>query len=888
MLFRQKVKLVEPTKLLTRIPVDTMTFTNPLYHDYTSLGKPVLNYDLYYDANITFPKGNYQASAKLEYSGNYKSIEARSKFPIYAYFIYYKAFLPVLGELGASYVKAQTQIQIYVNKVLKFTKDIPSNAAEGSLIDEIDLEASSPTKVLYVGQIKYYQKDGLGNWTIVTDSIATAEITTSVVANTTPRKPRTLADVVDRVLAAGLGHQSRKYTLDEQSIARLEKYIAPEFKFTRNNLYEVLLQIGGYSDVQGIPRLKSGADGRLTIITYDFLSNEEWQPKDENGEDLKPIARTFESTIDDWCGGFETYAENLIDNSPNGSVRQPCLQTMRVETGELEIDDNHAIIPTPSPVYTVQSVEMGYIENGVMVGEINPYIFESAEYNNLTGYKGEYPFAKQFALCYTQGQRNITALTLKPQTATSLGYKLEDMSAIQIAERVSGRSVPKSMGLCKLAYRVTYTPIQTARLRQYRPYMDKHDTNNVMFYNQAGNSLDINNYGSNVKNNLIQTGNKVEFLTFRLTKLSQRPKIGQKYNGKYISSADYEYERYWIKVTITLTENYNRKSQYVVLDSRQRFYEISERNVENRLCNFSFEIQVGNEISGMGLLKYGDMDKVRTNLTPTSNLIGLDNNDKLIYVVAQPLNADGGELPPTTIHELSANAFGNSILLSFGYEDNYSAGNQAVYNASDRKLQRAVQYGDEYGEFDTLVMSFYAHKINTNFADQVSTETKQAFCDALPAMDKSRMGNNPPLEYRRRIMKDGGERIAVTTQFHFRVNRNNVVIGSALAKTFYLVVDKHPKVRAVLLKNELEKWQEQINMNDTDNVMDVSENSTYGALTLDSSSNNASIDFTINQGAYKACALVTADGEIIIGENGNYSVDSQPKTIFINARAKEI
>ena len=56
--------------------------------------------------------------------------------------------------------------------------------------------------------------------------------------------------------------------------------------------------------------------------------------------------------------------------------------------------------------------------------DITPYLFEAAEYDNLTSYKGSYPYAKEWALRYAQGDNKITGLCLKAETCQRMGVEI--------------------------------------------------------------------------------------------------------------------------------------------------------------------------------------------------------------------------------------------------------------------------------------------------------------------------------------------------------------------------------------------------------------------------------------------------------------------------------
>ena len=71
-----------------------------------------------------------------------------------------------------------------------------------------------------------------------------------------PKPDKTITEVINTVLNYACGNRNRHYVLDPVYAKKWADIVAPEFYFTRNTLYEVLLQIGGYRDIQAIPRLE--------------------------------------------------------------------------------------------------------------------------------------------------------------------------------------------------------------------------------------------------------------------------------------------------------------------------------------------------------------------------------------------------------------------------------------------------------------------------------------------------------------------------------------------------------------------------------------------------------------------------------------------------------
>lgn len=890
MLFNQRIGLIEPTEELKRVNVDTKTFTQPNAHLYTDTAyyiSPTL-------ANS--PDGTYKAwfasianDTSLRES-LYKSVYNDS-FPIYALCFYNLN----VGSSSASWDEQPTTIKVESPSGVQTVITANNQANTGAVLQTYNVNGN-------YGQWKVIYTDN--NYT---EDIPTATYTFSMPKNKIKKPRKTITEVINTVLNYACGNRNRYYVLDPVYAEKWADIVAPEFYFTRNTLYEVLLQIGGYRDIQAIPRLEwlddnageatptysapagytfaapfyyercttldlkygvwkngsteypttitlfggddtgtiikeiasadniegfeesvtltddynhytilyeaDGADGAymqakyvvypgqsgLRLITFDDLNVEsEWTPPGATASDHYGNLITYheEQSADDYFAGLDSYADNVIDNSVNGSIGLPSPYTPRCESGDLAVTDNTIIIETSMPIYSVQKVELFYKGDGTLAvsKDITPYIFEKSEYDLLTDYQGEFPTAKQYAFYYSQGARNIYGLTLKPEVFDFLGIAQEaqETAAIKVYEAVSGKEFDSAtQRVIDFMYRVTYTPIQTRRLKQYRPLVGERPDWDISYYNQSANTLDAKNLGDNMKFMLLQKGNRLKVVTYRLTGdtgsvLEQIPKIGQTLNGAKICQVDAEYERYSVKVTLWLTEHYNRKSQYVEINAQKRFYEISERQSVLRQLNASYEYRIGkiDPDADKAIISADLIESFIKGATPTNT------DNRVAQAVVKMYTEDDGngeQIGDALLLPVSAIGFGNSISLHFEMADNYSAGDQVIYkdgNINNVSLLRAVPYGDEYGEFISMTIGFLGGEIPWEPTSHGWVEYRKVG-RALPEMDPTLDDDETPLFADvLNVAKDNREQISVDVQIHFRTDNSAITIGSAFGERF--------------------------------------------------------------------------------------------------------
>ncbi len=886
--------------MLERVPVDTMTFQNALGHDYLSEAIYTTPTEV---TGVAFSFAKWLGTGYFPVPDSAGELKNQSYYNIFGNTLSIKelCFWEANAASRPGYTSVATTITV-IDPDGKTVYTGSTSTTSGNTLSIITLNSVGQYKVQY-------------QYNTETGGTETATYNFTAVSNIEPSTPYTIATVIERILDAGLGNRNGYYTLDPDLYDMLNAIPAPEFCITRKNLYEALLEIGGYGNVQGLPVLKQDSSGNFTIVSYDLLTNTtEWTPSAQ--VDLDGYI-DYSSTQDaeSYCGGFEIYADNLVDNSTGGSVEQPFPQTVRTESADLVINDNAAIIPTEFPIWSIERVTQAYVASGQFpVGDITPYIFEKSQYDNLTSYTGDFPTAKQYAFYYVQGQPNLYGLTLKRETATNIDAAVADFAAVAIAKR-KGNDYDKSNGIACFAYQVKYTPITTRRLRQYKPDLtDGFPTSNVLFYNPSTNIADCKNLGDNAAAQLQKIGNPVRVLTYKVYRVADLPRKGMTIGDEIITQVNYAFEITHIKVTIYVTK-YNRLSEYIGINSTKRFYEVSEKQSVQRALNYSFSAVIGDSAPA-----YHSASTTITEYT-TQIFASTFQKDtvapvisKIQCVIATAYDKNGNQIQSPTIHSVSANGFGKSSALYFSFADNYSAGNQAVYcsytsGGAAQKLQRAVPYADEIGRFYRLKMDYYSYSSiavalsKLTYDDQISTESEAGFCDQLPTIDPTVFSSldspldKPVLSLSNVVDKNGGEQISVDTQIHFMTNTAGYIVGNALGSRNALVAGYKSSLDVntpvyVCLPYKLKYNQETIPLADitTYKVTAPTVTSVYnkGLFTVQAYVQIAGVTNTTGTAAQSWAVVHEEDGAILIGQNVDIAAGATANNTYIDLNFQAI
>lgn len=624
------------------------------------------------------------------------------------------------------------------------------------------------------------------------------------VENQLPLKKWTITDVINRLLDIAepiRQGETPRFTFNAQQAALFDNILAPQFSFTKQTLRECLQEIGGV--VHGEPRLNVLNDGGgwYYEISYDLYG----------GTEISQIAtrpyikETVKQVIESYCTHIDTSAENLVNalgeslgsflNDRNGVITEPYeggFKTVRCDMLYSRISEENMLIATQLPIYSIQKIYCGIIPDNESAGQlfdITPYVFEASVYNSrLSSYSSSYPYSKAYGLMYTQGEKNITALNFKQDNPISPVF--ENYAIINILEEVSGQKIDITTDYPLLAFRVVYTPFYSARVAQTKPNITDFPRGSALIYNQGSNVIESRYYGENLKGVIARLGNVEKTRTYHLSRIGQIPKAGQKYNEDYyISAVNVEVFPNLINVTIGLSKDFNRLSQYIGISSTKRFSEVSQTQALERNVLYREYIVIGDETTqdGDSLLGFNFMNAVRATFAPSSNFQPLTN------VVAWGTTAQGNALPVVQLPVICS-AFGNSISFEWAYEDNYSAGAISEYQVSDDQtvsgyFQNNYQYTDYYGK-----LYYYNFDLQPYGTQPTSLAQQSEIGLALPQYGDgtttpttssgyiSTIGQTPYV-----MRKDNREIIKVNMQVDFVTNRKGLIIGSALASNNPLI-----------------------------------------------------------------------------------------------------
>ena len=863
--FNHELMLIEETKKLEGIIIDSLTYTNRLGRTYTDEARDI-SIQIVPDGKGPRPDNDKIANIKESLTPKLKGtsftvMSLKSLFATYA--------------AGILYQWDKAQLKVDFNGTTLYDYHEKKSEALPSTLDDNPYVISSLDSGVY--SVEYYLDVRNGGDISIKYQFAAA-------ANQQPLSKWTITDVIDRLLDLAEPHlvqEQPRYKLNEAQREEFSKIEAPEFAFSRMTLREALDQVGGY--IHGMARLRGNE------IYYDMLNGTEQailsDPK------YPYIMHRYTQNVESYATQLDSSVDNLVNilDSEEGVITEPYIggyKTVRSEETYARITDGNMIISTSFPIYSITKIEVGPLPGGVAGGDITPYVFEAAEYGTMSSFEGPYPNSKAYAVYYTQGQKNVKGLSFKsPNVIGGAGAKY---AIANIIKEVTGYDITPdwwstlvngeetAQNYPKLMFRITYTPIFSTRIQEHKVYYkDMHPR--TLAYNQGANLIESRAYGENMRGAIARTGNLELERTYRLNDMSKFPKIGQMWGDDYfISSIRAAILPMFIDVTIGLSRDFNRLSQYIGINSSRRFYEVSEKQAYERDIVYSDYVIIGDaeQSDELQLLNdgvptteaRGAVLDLRNTFCQDQNLASNKESGPVSAVTVHTLDSDRKQLGAATLPVVST-AMGNTLVFSFYMDNNYSAGEKSVFSSNgdvSGYWQTNVPYCDYYGRFEGMRLYYGKTGYTPIFDDAAATLLPQGSYAPRPlrAAVMATSDSNYIL-----VKKDNREIIRFHYEVHFVSNRKDIILGPALTHNCPLVRGVRTGHSAALyvLKKKLGKFDSHIDLTTATMAFDYSTGSgitaSHNGLTFDPQT--APVD-----GVGWAIADKTT-GELLYGANSN-------------------
>ena len=725
-----------------------------------------------------------------------------------------------------------------------------------------DAEATKDTAIAYVdGADSVLEAVVAGEYQLVyqytTDNAAQLfSYLITIVTNYPPLPRWTAKGVIERLLLRAetlkVGEQPR-FHLNAEQAEQFDKIEMPEMHFTNCTLREALQTVGSY--IHGEPRLRGNE------IIYDMYGGNE-----KTGVKFGRYAsKTYSQTIEGAITAVDSTVDNLVSTLgyAKGVTVEPYAggyKTVRTETLYARIQDDNMLIQVSNGINRIIKLEASYVGKFTDI-DITSYVFEESEYSRMSAYTELYPTSRVFALYYSTGGTTIQGLNYKITQASGSPYG--DFAILRILKAETGDNSLNLEPYPLLAFRVTYESITSARVKQSKQYTLSPVPTEIA-YNQGQNLIESGYFGENLKGVAARLGNVDKVITIIQRGKPNIPKAGMLYDDEYyISAVAAEIMPYHTKITCALSKDWNRYSDYISVDSQRRFYEVSEKQAYDSFINFRDYAVIGDaiEIKSSASCHIGDIIK---SFNPT-------DGETLTLVQSTSIAKDLTTIAQVVL-PVKALPLGNSAVFSFKYKDNYSAGDQAVYQGSGNVtgyFQQGTQYKDYYGNIESLALAYCEGGIRPDDEDDRKNVEL-----SLPGKYGSGRITLPQLKNQKMLLnlhvQIGATEIPnITYQIDYVTNRRDIVIGSGLARNLPLVAGAQSgnSAKLYVLPQRVNKLSQKVDLTGATLIYD------YANGGISTQNQIARFNACTSAVSGEAWAIVDGDGNLLIAENKPVSGD---------------
>ena len=611
----------------------------------------------------------------------------------------------------------------------------------------------------------------------------------------------------------------------------------------------------------------------------------------------RPIVQNMADSIEGSCASMDSTVSNLVCESDSGTVAEPTSNAWKsLRSEEVRITEDSCRIEVSNKIYSVSKLEVLY---GEKTADITKYLREQTAYEMLSSYAPAYPQSKAYAIKYKRGTSYIDGLSFEVEDAVS--NVLKSPSIVNICNAEFGTSY-SDLGLGSgmlnytgLRFRVTYTPLISARVKQTKPDAADNATTNSIFYNQSDSFVDAKRYGRNIAGAAERGGQPGRTMIYKAPNGAKIPTPGTLHpaNTDYtISKVTVERGKDSKTVQLDLAKHFNRLNPFIGIDSSPRLFEISEHEYINRDVMIEDYCIIGTPApnGAHGMITAQGLNGFANAITMAA-ADGLYNPE---IAVATGIASD--ERLNSCVLPIASFGIGRSLAFVFGYKDNYSAGDSASITSAagvNYSLKEAVPYANVFGEFETADIKLYGRQGTAG----IDPNRFPAYEDG--DIDRGNViFDSAQFEKGVQVYKDGRECIRYTYQIHFVTNAG-WIISPGMAEDFRMITRRssvlNEKVRLYRLSYELSRVDTAIDLSKAtaESYTLTSGSVEYVPLAVDSDAglvrtNPVAFDtyreYNKFKGDGKAWALAYEGGKLLFGSNEPITSNTQLPDIAFSFR----
>ena len=553
--------------------------------------------------------------------------------------------------------------------------------------------------------------------------------------------------------------------------------ICPEMSFDRPNLKEVMNALLQSLDlIFYIDMVKSG--NKYVYIIKGLNPNIEGNPIDTSKLDRDVI----QQSANYYASNLDIELTNSISNKTTKAI-----QYLTPRTDDAILTTDNAKLIVNEPIYEIERVELhaGIFEfkdtsnNDVILNwvDISDYVVEKSIYEGLQTKYWTGELNKLNALYYTQGDNQIEGLGKSEKLIglfdsgaalqnilTSILFANYDVPLTSANTEQIGKVIRNN--LVDMMFRITYRTQQDVKMQTEKVIKTKHKSS--LFDSQDSKFVNVELFSKNSLNTINKLGNPERTINAVYTNYNEIPQLGDYIDDYVLTNRTISIYDDYVVFEGNLTKDFAYKYQFNAIDSKKRFYNISDETLVRhelikKYCVFDFV----------------EDEYVNEDIVLANNLI-LFANLKCNYATLK-FDYGNNKYSDLLLSEVNTYQEANSVGLTFGFNNNIVAGNTRGEKDTGGYYQEPVKYVNEYGENYGVEINLYTDMVEKNFTSQESylqyAENKSANFPKLETAGGVLTNNIYTINTTKH--KDQSEIQRWTIQFTFVSNNERIILGNA-------------------------------------------------------------------------------------------------------------
>ena len=670
---------------------------------------------------------------------------------------------------------------------------------------------------------------------------------------------RDIAYHLQRLKDVYLDFETETYYYDPDLLALATGTICPEEAFNKPNAWEYLNTLVKPLNIIIKVNIDENDDFEISYLDLNEVGDE--------FDIAKYSVMTRQQSMAEYASELDIEVENALYPLTSGTdtFAKTNIRTTARASVDYQLTDENLEIVLPYPIYRLDKVIAHTCWSGLTEFEgdtavhyddidITDRVLSETEYNTLKRLANPGDFTKEDCVFYSENSNVIKGLGFRYGALTM--RSIEGLIREKIIEKYpDGLITNFAADLKDILYTISYVTTANLRMRTSKTTKLKHNV--ILANNQQNSFVDLQLLGEQEIQNINRLGNNRITAVGVFLKTDALPKLFDRYGSYRITSIEKQYSDYSVSVKVEYSKNFINKTSFSGINYKRRITSIASsgeaflrHDLIKRYCLFSFSnITVADYSYNAYLLK-----------TIT------DKTAKALNVVVFETSATAENDIAKLSNGFTKYVSGNSVLVSFGAEDNLSVGVRIYDN--DNGLQERCKYTDNNGEFTMMSIFAYndwsasAKSQITNYGAQ-KTFSETYSCN-YPLIDDDLLDADN-LIYSiidKKIYKDNREITKITIQDEFLSNDpDNIIVG----KTF---IEKNIIVRDVLSAEDLYLYHS------TTAIYKSFENETCKgtseALVVGTNITTADnyIDVSTDE-SWTSWAIGNADGDMYLAVNGH-------------------